>query len=308
MRRKSNEIIGLLPYEREDIFGLSPQDRQFYGWEIEKFKIRDCWTNSQGEGVVVAVIDTGCDLDHEDLKHNIIQGKNFVDNKDPIDIVGHGTHVAGTVAAVNNGYGMVGVAPKTKIMPLKALNDDGVGSPDDIAQAVIWAADHRADLITMSLGAPHNMPQVKKAIDYANAKGSVIFCAAGNAGDHKPIMYPAKYDNVISIGAIDINLERTKFTCSGEELDFLAPGHDIVSAVPGNKYAMMSGTSMSNPFAVGCASLLLSQKRKEEGRSFRISYIEYINIFKQYSKPLSSPRFSGQKKYEGYGILYPYIR
>jgi major intracellular serine protease len=304
MKRKNN-TIGLLPYEREDIFGLTPKDRQFYGWEIKKFDIRQQWKYSQGEGVVVAVIDTGCDLDHEDLKTNIVQGKNFINSaEDPVDRVGHGTHVSGTIAAVNNGYGMVGVAPKTKIMPLKALNDDGFGSPEHIAKAVIWAADNKADFITMSLGSPNNMPSIKKAIDYANIKGSVVFCAAGNAGDHKPIMYPAQYDNVISIGAIDINLERTKFTCSGEELDFLAPGHDIVSAVPGNQYAMMSGTSMSNPFAVGCASLLLSYRRTRN-LSIPKTYQDYIHIFQNSATPLKNPKYRGKKQYEGYGIINP---
>jgi subtilisin family serine protease len=198
---------------------------------------------------------------------------------------------------------MVGVAPKTKIMPLKALNDEGYGNPDDIAEAVIWATDHHVDFITMSLGSPSPMSNIKKAIDYANRNGSVVFCAAGNSGTTSPIMYPAKYENVISIGAIDRNLQRASFTCSGEELDFLAPGHEIVSAVPGNKYAMMSGTSMSNPFAVGCAALLLSY-RKKYTQNIKLSYVDYINIFREHSQPLSDPILS-EKKYEGFGILYP---
>lgn len=296
---------GLLPYEREDVYGLSTESNQYYGWEITQFDIKERWKVSKGEGVVVAVIDTGCDLYHDDIKDNLIEGKNFIDRKkDPLDINGHGTHVSGTVAATDNGLGMVGVAPKTKIMPLKALNDDGMGDSRAIADAVVWAADNGADLVTMSLGSNGENSAIKKGIDYACSKNVVIFCAAGNSGEHHPIMYPAKYSNVISIGAIDKNLERTNFTCSGEELDFLAPGHEIVSAVPGNKYAMMSGTSMSNPFAVGCASLLLSYMKKKNIQAPTTAE-DYIKIFKQSVKHLANPKYSGQKKYEGYGILYP---
>jgi subtilisin family serine protease len=304
--RKNRKDCGLLPYEREDVYGLSTSDNQYYGWEIKQFNIKDLWSKSTGADVVVAVIDTGCDLSHDDIKSNLIQGKNFLDDSDPIDRNGHGTHVSGTIAACNNGLGMVGVAPDTKIMPLKALNDDGMGDSRAIAEAVIWAADNKADFITMSLGSPSSNSSIKKAIEYACSKNVVIFCAAGNAGEKSPIMYPAKYANVVSIGAIDKNLERTSFTCSGEELDFLAPGHEIVSAVPGNKYAMMSGTSMSNPFAVGCASLLLSYLKKKNMQTPTTAE-DYIKIFKQSVKHLANPKYSGKKEYEGYGILYPVL-
>jgi subtilisin family serine protease len=308
MRLRRKKDWSLLPYKREDLHGLSRNaGDQYYGWELTKFNIPDQWQYSKGDGVVVAVIDTGCDLYHDDIKNNLIQGKNFIDeNKDPIDGNGHGTHVSGTIAASDNSLGMVGVAPKTKIMPLKALNDEGVGDNRAITNAIIWAADQKVDFITMSLGSPSPFREMEEAIKYASNKGVVIFCAAGNSGENSPIMYPAKYFQVISIGAIDENLERTNFTCSGEELDFLAPGHNIVSAVPGNKYAMMSGTSMSNPFAVGCASLYLSYARKQQ-IDIPKSANNYIDIFKQKSLHLKNQKYSGKKEYEGYGIIYPYI-
>lgn len=308
--RRNKKDCGLLPYEKEEVYGLSTSSGQYCGWEITKFNIKDQWKYSKGEGVTVAVIDTGCDLYHDDLKDNLIQGKNFLENKDPIDGNGHGSHVSGTIAAIDNGVGMVGVAPETKIMPLKALNDDGLGDSRAIAEAVVWAADHGADLITMSLGSASPHEGIKQSIDYACSKKVVVFCAAGNAGEYASIMYPAKYSNVISIGAIDKNLERTRFTCSGEELDFLAPGHEIVSAAPGNRYAMMSGTSMSNPFAVGCAALLLSSARKIKysamGDMLKTAD-DYINVFKKKSKSLTNPKYAGKKEYEGYGILYPVL-
>lgn len=310
-RKKQTNKIGLLPYIREDIHGLSPDIAQFSGWEIKKFDIEKQWQHSKGEGVVVAVIDTGCDFNHPDLKNNIIQGKNFVEpNKDPMDRNGHGTHVCGTIAAQDNSLGMVGVAPKAKIMPIKALGDDGSGILSNVVNGIIWAADNNADFITMSLGSAHPAPELESAISYAATKGSIIFCAAGNSGPETDIMYPAKYNNTISIGAIDENLERTNFTCSGETLDFLAPGHNILSCVPGNKYALMSGTSMSNPFAVGCAALLLSHVRqiKYSAREGMLKTSEdYVKVFKRKSKPLNNPMYRGQRKYEGYGILYPVL-
>jgi subtilisin family serine protease len=298
-----NNKVSLLPYIREDLHGLSPNDPQALGWELLKFDIPELWTKCEGEGVTVAVIDTGCDLYHDDIKNNLLQGNNFVSpGKDPMDVAGHGTHVSSTIAAKNNGVGMVGVAPKTKIVPVKALNDNGQGNLDHICEAIKWSADRGVDFITMSLGAPRSSTNLQKAIEYADSKGCVMFCAAGNSGPNTDIMYPAKYDHTIAIGAIDANLERTNFTCSGESLDFLAPGHDIMGCVPGNKYALMSGTSMSNPFVVGCASLLLSYNKKYNKYKLDTAN-NYIDLFKKTAFSLKNSSYRGVKKYEGYGII-----
>lgn len=301
---------GLLPHIRENIHGLSTNNGQFYGWEIVKFNIPDLWKKSTGKGVKVAVIDTGCDLNHPDLKDSLIDGKNFVEpNSPPQDRNGHGSHVAGTIAASNNSLGMVGVAPNAKIIPVKALGDNGNGDLDNVVNAIIWSVDNGADIVTMSLGSSYSNSSLYRAIKYAESRNVVIFCAAGNSGIGVDIMYPAKYEETISIGAIDINLNRTDFTCSGNSLDFLAPGHDIFSCVPGG-YAKMSGTSMSNPFAAGCAALLLSYSRSQNfknlpsGNRLKTSK-DYISVFMKTSQHLNNPSYSRQKKFEGYGILTP---
>jgi subtilisin family serine protease len=133
----------------------------------------------------------------------------------------------------------------------------------------------------------------------------VPFCAAGNGGEQSDIYYPAKYEETVSIGAIDEKFMRAYFTCKGIELDFLAPGQNILSTIPNNRYALMSGTSMANPFAVGCASLLLSYVRKNNiNISLRTSE-DYINILKKYTTHLYDPNHNSKKDYEGNGILDP---
>lgn len=286
----------LLPHITEDIYGLNTDFVQIVGWEISKFNISDLWSLSSGEGIVVGVIDTGCDLYHKDLKNNLVQGKNFIDKKDPMDDNGHGTHVSGTIAAENNGLGMVGVAPKAKIMPLKALNGSGGGNDKSISEAIVFGVDHGCNFLCMSLGSPFKSEKIYSAIRYATKKGCIIFCAAGNAGENKPIMYPAKFNEVIAVGAIDQNLNRTSFTCVGDELDFLSPGHNIFSCMPDNNYAMMSGTSMATPYAVGCACLIQSFYRT------KLSNKELLNMLIQSTQKLSQTKYQ-HMKYQGYGII-----
>lgn len=308
MKRKQCK---LLPFTRTDLYGLDSNSMQFYPWPIKAFNIEKSWKSSQGEGVTIAVIDTGCDINHNDIKENLVDGYNFLEpKKDPIDDNGHGTHVSGTISASNNNIGMVGVAPKAKIMPIKALDGNGRGDNKNVTEAILWAVDNGADLITMSLGSEYPFPQMEQAIEYARNKNVVIFCAAGNSGIESGIQYPAKYTDTVSIGAINEKLEICEFSCCGPELDFLAPGYNIVSAVPGNNYATMSGTSMATPFAVGCSALLLSYVRKNPNSAFDNmlrTRKDYIAVFSRKSLKLKQSRYSGDKKYEGFGIIQPII-
>ena len=301
-RKNKKDQVSLLPHTRTEVYGLDPSSAQMLGWEIKKLNIDRQWTYSEGRGVVVAVIDTGCDLEHIDIKNNLLKGINIIDkSKDPQDDNGHGSHVCGMIAAENNGLGMVGVSPKVKILPVKALDSKGNGSLRNVIEGIIWAADAGADFITMSLGASNSNDQLEKAIQYASLKGSVVFAAAGNSGENTEILYPARYKNVISIGAIDENLSRTSFTCSGEDLDFLSPGHNIFSIAPNSGYAIMSGTSMSNPFAVGCAALLLSHNRQHKKFSLR-SAQDYIDVLSKVCIDIPEERYRS-RKYQGNGII-----
>jgi subtilisin family serine protease len=305
MIRKRKECR-LLPHIKQPIYGLSGSAGQIMPWSIISFDVPGFWKYSEGNNVTVAVIDTGCDLNHEDIKDNLVKGYNFIEiNKDPIDRNGHGTHVAGTIAAVNNGKGIVGVAPKTKIMPIKALDDSGMGSNDNVAFAIMWAIENGADIITMSLGSEYPSLSIEKALIIAEERNVIVFCAAGNSGIKNDVNFPAKYNETISIGAVNKELDICEFSCSGDSLDFLAPGQDIISSTPGNSYSLMTGTSMATPFAVGCASLWLSHERSKRDQAFKFTKDEYINHFKTNALRLKDPKYSGLKRYEGNGIIQP---
>jgi subtilisin family serine protease len=260
------ETVNLLPYTREEVLSIQ-EAKQKMGWEITSFNLPDTWNSTQGEGVVVAVLDTGADLDHEDLACNLLPGKNFVKrDASPEDDQGHGSHVSGIICACNNESGMVGVAPKSKVVPVKVLDKYGAGQLNDVADGIYWAVDQKVDFITMSLGCPKPVSIIHDAIKYATSKGVVVWCAAGNAGKTHNIYYPAAYPETIGIGAIDSNFDRANFSCTGPDLDFLAPGVGILSTVPDNWYAILSGTSMANPFAVGLGCLLLSHAVRDRVR------------------------------------------
>jgi subtilisin family serine protease len=295
----------LLPFDRTDL--LSIQDvKQNSGWGVTAFNLPSAWEVSQGEGVVIAVLDTGCDLEHPDLKDNLLEGKNFVErDKPPFDKNCHGTHVTGTLVASNNDIGIVGVAPKAKVRPVKVLDNKGNGNLLNVAEGIRWAIEQKVDFISMSLGSPTPVQQVRKAIQAAAAAGIVTFVAAGNAGNTKQIFYPANYPETISIGAVDESFCRAKFSNTGQNLDFMAPGVDIVSTVPESWYASLSGTSMAQPFACGVAALLLSYVRHRKTNIVLKKAEDYKNEFKKFTIPVNNGNYANPKFYQGFGIIDP---
>jgi len=304
-KTKKDYKCKLFPYERVDCLSMQ-EAKQKAGWNITAFDLPKAWEFSEGEGVTIAVLDTGCDLDHSDLKMNLLEGKNFVNpNKPPEDFNGHGTHVIGTLVAENNDIGVVGVCHKSKVIPVKVLDDKGNGSLLNVAEGVRWSADRGCDMICMSLGAPIKVQQVRKAIQYAASKGIPTFVAAGNVGKTKEIFYPANYPETIAIGAIDENFRRANFSNTGKNLDFMAPGVNILSTVPKNWYATLSGTSMACPFAVGVAALILAYARDGKIKVDLNCVNDYRNLFKKYSTPISNENQQGKKFYQGFGIIDP---
>jgi subtilisin family serine protease len=232
---------------------------QQWGWfRIAANKAYDA--GIKGSGIVVAVLDTGIDLDHPDLAKNIVDGWNFVDNNgDVSDLDNHGTIVSGIIAALaNNSEGITGVAPETKIMPLKVL-DSEEGNLRDVASAIRYAADNGAHIITMSFGGQRTRFSIitEKAIDYAHSQGCVLVAAVGNDNTSE-LFYPAAYEQAIAVSAIDQNDIRAGFSNYGTYLDFCAPGVNVVSTGRDGNYYMANGTSFSAPFVAGLIALILS--------------------------------------------------
>ena len=217
---------------------------------------------NEGEGIVIAIIDTGVDYNHPDLKDNIIGGKDFTGKGDFMDGNGHGTHVAGTICATNSGSGIVGVAPKAKILALKALDDEGSGSFTWITFAIQYATEQKVNVISMSLGGEVDYPPMHEAIKEAKKAGIIVVCAAGNEGDGntntEEFSFPGAYPEVIEVGAVDFQKNLAPFSNTNHEVDILAPGVQILSTYPGGGYAKLSGTSMATPHVAGAVALLKS--------------------------------------------------
>lgn len=292
-------------FEFEEVLSLQDASQKS-GWEITAFDLPEAWQFSQGEGVVTAVLDCGVQLDHPDIKNNLLLGKNFVNPKESPNELKccHGTHVTGTICAENNDIGMIGIAPKSKVIPVKVLDSNGSGNMLNVATGIKWAADQGADFICMSLGCPNPVPQVEQAINYAESKGVVTFCAAGNAGRTRQIFYPANYKKCISIGSCNEKYDRSTFSCTGGGLDFLCPGEKIFSTIPENWYGMLSGTSMSTPWAVGIAALVLSYIRKNKTNIKLKNVDDYRNLFRKHTIDID-PNNPNDFFLQGFGILNP---
>nr|WP_223700508.1 S8 family peptidase [Sutcliffiella deserti] len=219
--------------------------------------------NVTGSGVKVAVLDTGIDASHEDL--NVVGGASFVaEEPDALsDGNGHGTHVAGTIAALNNNLGVLGVSYDVDLYAVKVLSGGGSGTLSGIAQGIEWAIDNDMDVINMSLGGSTGSTTLKQASDNAYNSGIVVVAAAGNSGSFfgliNTIGYPARYDSVIAVGAVDSNNNRASFSSVGSQLEVMAPGVDINSTLPGNQYGSLNGTSMASPHVAGAAALILAK-------------------------------------------------
>ncbi len=273
---------------------MSPNDQYYsYQWHLPQIKMEQAWDIAQGEGVIVAVVDTG--IAYEDYTDPMtgkifkqapdlagtafVVGYDFVnDDTHPNDDNSHGTHVAGTVAqTTNNTLGVAGVAFKANLMPVKVLGANGSGTLADVADGIRWAADHGAKVINLSLGTTASSNTVKNAVAYAYGKGATIVAAAGNDGK-KRNMYPAAYNEyVIAVGAVRYDKQRTRYSNYGSFVDLVAPGGDLnvdqnkdgygdgvlqQTFAQGNPvqfgYYFYQGTSMATPHVVGAAALLVS--------------------------------------------------
>ena len=236
-------------------------------WGVDQIDAELAWATSTGASVKVAIIDTGIDKDHPDLVTNIEGGVNFVTKGRTVDPNkwdddnGHGTHVAGSVAAVDNDIGVIGVAPQAWLYGVKVLDKRGRGYLSDVILGIEWAIDNDMQVINLSLGTSSDVQSLHDAVDAAYAAGIVLVAAAGNSGDTNPdddVIYPAKYGSVIAVAATDSNNIRASWSGDGPEVELAAPGVAIYSTWKGGEYDTKSGTSMASPHVAGTVALLLA--------------------------------------------------
>jgi len=233
-------------------------------WSQSLLGIPDVWYDTMGQGVKVAVLDTGIDTDHQDLAQAVVDTEDFTGDGVE-DRNGHGTHCAGIIGARLNDVGFVGVAPKSQLLVGKVLANDGRGNLSWIAEGVNWAVKKGAHIISMSLGGPVSSNILYKAIHRALAEGVFVICAAGNEGSlfQNSIGYPGRYGGVITVASHDSDGNRSGFSSRGGEIDIMAPGSNIWSTYKNNGYAELSGTSMATPFIAGLAALIVAKHTKE---------------------------------------------
>ncbi|MCM3784462.1 S8 family peptidase [Neobacillus mesonae] len=274
-----------------------PNDLLFsrYQWNLPAIETNKGWSLSKGsEDVIVAVIDTGVDLDHPDLEGQLIEGYNVIDSAaKPYDDVGHGTHVAGIVSAkVNNNEGVAGMTWYNKVMPVKVLDQSGSGTSYAVAEGIIWATDHGAKVINMSLGNYADAEFLHDAIRYAYDHDVVLIAATGNDNTERP-GYPAAYPEVFAVSATDASMQRASFSNYGDYIDVMAPGSSIASTYPGNQYAALSGTSMASPHVAALAGLIRSYNPN-------LTNEEVMDLMRSSVIDLGDP---GYDKYFGYGQI-----
>lgn len=262
-------------------------------WGVDRIDADLAWQYSTGKKVRVAVIDTGIDMDHPDLQANIHGGINTIapspqypdpDNFD--DDHGHGTFVAGIIAAVDNNIGVIGVAPNAWLYGVKVLNSGGAGYISDIIEGIEWCIDKDMQVINMSFGGLYS-EALQDACDAAWDHGCILVACLGTSG----VSYPAGYSSVIGVAATD--RDDIQWYEYGEELELVAPGEGILSTVPGGGYAVMTGTSFGCPHVAGTAALVIARHPLYTNSVVRV-------ILQRTAEDLGAP---GWDPYYGYGMV-----
>jgi subtilisin len=259
---------------------------------VAQIKAPAAWDCTRGKVIKVAVLDTGIDYNHPDLKPNYKLGVSFVSGESSaMDFNSHGTHCAGTIAAAITGFGVVGVAPAAYLYAVKVLDKSGSGAWSNLIAGIDWCVNKKdIAVLSMSLGGGAAPSALEAMCNLAWSKGRLLVAAAGN--DHGgPVGYPAKYASVIAVSAIDSGNNWATFSSKGPEVELCAPGVDVLSTIPGGSYGKKSGTSMACPHVSGAAVLACGSHRYADNVTIR-------RLLAWTSDNLGTP---GRDEYFGFG-------
>ncbi len=238
-------------------------------WSIHKAMVPQAWQITSGDAsTIIGVLDTGIDKGHEDLVGRVVGEVNFTTSPTAADVYGHGTHVAGIIAAVaNNGVGIAGLAYDCRLLNVKVADDGGWVTSGALAKGIVWAVDHGARVINMSLYLLEPSVEVERAVEYAWSKGALLVASSGNYLGSRAV-YPAYYDNCLGVAATDTHDEVTLWSGRGDWVEVAAPGVAIYSTLPGNNYQALSGTSMAAAHVSGLAGLLFTVAKDRNDNVF----------------------------------------
>lgn len=230
-------------------------------WGVRRIRAPEVWNRTTGYGVKVGVIDTGVDFFHPDLSHSLRPGVNLLNRAIlPHDDNGHGTHITGTIAAANRLRGMIGVAPRASVYPVKAFDEGGTAYVSDIVRAIDWCVRNRMNVINMSFGMDCRSPSLESAVAGAWRAGLMIVASAGNDSKRGVVDFPARSGHSIAVGALDRRGRVASFTNRSRDIDVYAPGERIYSCWPRGRHREMSGTSMATSHVTGAIALLLAYR------------------------------------------------
>jgi minor extracellular protease Epr len=267
-------------------------------WGIIDFDVPKLWTKNKGENISVMVCDTGI-VDHEDLKDNIDHDKaaSFIDNEDYIDHQGHGTCVAGVIAAKESGFGIVGVAPNCRIIPVKSLSNKGFATNESLEKTLEYAIKIKPDIVNMSLGGEHHQsPVFHRFLKELEALNIPVVCAMGNYGE-KYSCFPADYSETIGVTSYRKDRNISDFSSRSDQADFALPGEDILTTNLNNQYSIVNGTSFAAPFLSGLIAIILSEAKKKN-LTLNLESLKQLLI-----QTCDDYGQSGRDRLFGYGII-----
>jgi len=248
-----------------EIITTMPQETMDSGSRL--INVISQWSETQGENINIALLDSGIDYNHIDLCDRVKGGINFTsDNRENyMDDSGHGTFCAGIIAANKNGIGMVGIAPQANLYAVKILKDDNTGSILWLKEGLTWCLSNNIHIISMSIGFKEDVPIIRNLVKAANNNNIIMVAASGNDSSRNFVEYPANYEEVIAVSALDPLNQIANFSNTGQMIDFSAPGVRIMSTYLNNQYGIMSGTSFAAPHIVGVVALIQSKALKDTG-------------------------------------------